>query len=38
MWAIAAMFIGGIFFWYGSGSRVMDTVAYVNKSKIELKE
>ncbi len=38
MWAIAAMFIGGIFFWYGSGSRVMDAVAHVNKSKIELKE
>jgi peptidyl-prolyl cis-trans isomerase D len=38
MWAIAAMFIGGIFFWYGSGTRAGDTVAQVGKTKISVRE
>jgi parvulin-like peptidyl-prolyl isomerase len=37
MWAIALMFIGGIFFWYGSGSRLKDTVAEVGSSKIKVR-
>lgn len=36
MWAIAVMFIGGIFFWYGSGSGTKDAVAHVNRSQIKL--
>lgn len=36
MWLIAAMFIGGIFFWYGSGSGTKNAVAHVNRTKIQL--
>jgi len=38
MWLIAAMFIGGIFFWYGSGTRTSNVVAEVGKVKIRLPE
>jgi peptidyl-prolyl cis-trans isomerase D len=38
MWLIAAMFIGGIFFWYGKIGNVSDTVAKINGSKIKLND
>lgn len=38
MWLIALMFIGGIFFWYGHGSKVRDFVAEVNNTKIDIND
>lgn len=38
MWAIAIMFISGIFFWYGTGNQMKDAVAQVGSDKIKLDE
>ncbi|MFH1415216.1 MAG: SurA N-terminal domain-containing protein [Elusimicrobiota bacterium] len=36
MWFIAAIFIGGIFFWYGRVRTITDAVANINNSKIKV--
>ncbi len=38
MWFIAAIFIGGIFFWYGSGGTHANTVVESENFKIEVSE
>ena len=38
MWFIAAIFIAGLFFWFGSGKMVKDYVATVGKTKIKFSD
>ncbi|MGM0442270.1 MAG: SurA N-terminal domain-containing protein [Elusimicrobiota bacterium] len=38
MWVIAAVFITGIFFWYGSGSGIKNTVAEGENFEIKVKD
>ena len=38
MWGITLLFVGGIFFWYGSGNTAGDVVANVGRKKIRLRD
>ncbi|MFC2061880.1 SurA N-terminal domain-containing protein [Elusimicrobiota bacterium] len=38
MWGIAMMFVCGIFFWYGSGKRIKDSVAEIGDTEIKVEE